>query len=41
MIGRQFEVNELNRLYNGNDAELSAVYGRHRVGKTYLVDETL
>lgn len=40
MIGRKQEVKELNRLYNGNKAELVAIYGRRRVGKTYLVDET-
>lgn len=40
MIGRNREVRELNRLYNSNKAELVAVYGRRRVGKTYLIDET-
>ena len=40
MIGRQYEVKELNRLYDKNKAELVAVYGRRRVGKTYLIDET-
>ena len=40
MIGRKQEVKELNRLYNRNKAELVAIYGRRRVGKTYLVDET-
>lgn len=40
MIGRRYEMQELNRLYNGNKAELVAIYGRRRVGKTYLVDET-
>ena len=40
MIGREKEVEELNRLYEGGRAELVAVYGRRRVGKTYLVDET-
>ena len=40
MIGRKQEVKELNRLYNRNRAELVAIYGRRRVGKTYLVDET-
>ena len=40
MIGRKQEVKELNRLYNGKKAELVAIYGRRRVGKTYLVDET-
>ncbi len=40
MIGRQQEAKELNKLYNRNRAELVAVYGRRRVGKTYLIDET-
>ena len=40
MIGREKEVSELNRLYHGQKAELVAVYGRRRVGKTYLIDET-
>lgn len=40
MIGRKKETEELNNLYNSNKAELVAVYGRRRIGKTYLVDET-
>ena len=40
MIGREKEVGELNRLYHGQKAELVAVYGRRRVGKIYLIDET-
>ena len=40
MVGREEEIRELNRLYNDGRAELVAVYGRRRVGKTYLVDET-
>lgn len=40
MIGRRYEVKELNRLYDKNRAELVAVYGRRRIGKTYLIDET-
>lgn len=40
MIGRKQEREELNRIYNRNKAELVAIYGRRRVGKTYLVDET-
>ena len=40
MIGREKEIKELNRLYNRNESELVAIYGRRRVGKTYLVDET-
>ena len=40
MIGRKEEINKLNELYESNKAELVAVYGRKRVGKTYLIDET-
>ena len=40
LIGRQQEQAELENLYNGNRAEFIAVYGRRRVGKTYLIDET-
>ncbi len=39
MIGRTKEINELNNLYDRNEAELVAIYGRRHVGKTYLVDE--
>ena len=39
MIGREQEVNELLKLYNGKKAELVAIYGRRRVGKTFLVRE--
>ena len=40
MIGRNAETKILNNLYNSGRAELVAVYGRRRVGKTFLVDET-
>ncbi|MBR2811381.1 MAG: hypothetical protein IKD69_08375 [Solobacterium sp.] len=40
MIGRQQEIKNLNRLYNSGRSELVAIYGRQRVGKTYLVEET-
>ena len=40
MTGRTREVFELTGLYNRDKAELVAIYGRRRVGKTYLVDET-
>ena len=40
MTGRDRETEELLNLYDRNNAELVAVYGRRRVGKTYLVDET-
>ena len=39
MIGRKKELNELDELYNSGRAELVAVYGRRRVGKTYLINE--
>jgi AAA+ ATPase superfamily predicted ATPase len=41
IIGREKEIKELRRLYNSNKAEFVAIYGRRRVGKTFLVDETL
>ncbi|SDH92132.1 hypothetical protein SAMN05421493_105147 [Pseudobutyrivibrio sp. 49] len=39
MIGRKAESEKLIELYNRNSFELVAIYGRRRVGKTYLVDE--
>ena len=39
MVGRKRETDELNNLYNKKESELVAIYGRRRVGKTYLVDE--
>ena len=38
MVGRKQELEELNKLYNSGKAELVAIYGRRRIGKTYLVD---
>lgn len=40
VVGRKQETQELNNIYNSGKAELVAIYGRRRVGKTYLVDET-
>jgi len=40
MIGRKKETNELNKLYSSGKSEFVAIYGRRRIGKTYLVDET-
>ena len=40
MIGREQEVQKLKELYNSGEAEFVAIYGRRRVGKTYLVSET-
>mgnify|MGYP003295667896 CR=1 FL=1 len=39
MIGRENEKKELLNLLNSNKSELVAVYGRRRVGKTFLIDE--
>ena len=39
IIGRKQEIEELNNLYNSGKAEFVAIYGRRRVGKTYLVKE--
>lgn len=40
MIGRKKEFEKLNDLYNSNKSQFIAIYGRRRVGKTYLVNET-
>ena len=39
IIGRKCEVEQLKRAYESPNAELIAVYGRRRVGKTFLVKE--
>ena len=39
IIGRENEIKKLNELYNSDSAELIAVYGRRRIGKTFLIDE--
>lgn len=38
MIGREKEIKELQRIYERKHADLVAVYGRRRVGKTFLID---
>ena len=40
MVGRSEEIYELEKLYESKKPELVAIYGRRRVGKTYLVSET-
>ncbi len=37
IVGRNIEKRELENAYNSNEAEFIAVYGRRRVGKTYLL----
>lgn len=39
IIGRKREIQELKDLYNSGKPEFVAVYGRRRIGKTYLVRE--
>ncbi len=41
IIGRKKEIGELKQQYLSHKAEFVAVYGRRRVGKTYLIDEAL
>lgn len=39
IIGRQYEQKQLQKIFQSDHAEFVAVYGRRRVGKTYLVRE--
>ena len=39
IIGRQAEIKELERLYGNGHSEFVVLYGRRRVGKTFLVNE--
>lgn len=41
IIGREKEISELKRHVGSNRPEFIAVYGRRRVGKTFLINETL
>ncbi len=37
IIGREDEKKQLEKLFNSQEAEFTAVYGRRRVGKTFLI----
>ena len=37
LVGRKYEYDTLMRLYRSDRSEFVAIYGRRRVGKTYLV----
>src|SRR3989338_8046625 len=37
IVGRESEMMSLQRAYNSKKAEFIAVYGRRRVGKTFLI----
>jgi AAA+ ATPase superfamily predicted ATPase len=39
IVGRKHEINKLQQLYNSGKPEFVAVYGRRRVGKTFLIRE--
>ena len=41
IIGRRNEVEELEKLYHSERPEFVAVYGRRRVGKTFLIKQAL
>ena len=40
-IGREKETDQINKLIQSGQAEFIAIYGRRRVGKTYLIDKML
>ena len=40
MIGRDMEISQLKRAFESDNSEFVAVYGRRRIGKTYLINET-
>ena len=39
IIGRKKEIEELKKLEAGGKSELVVLYGRRRVGKTFLIDQ--
>ena len=41
IIGRKHEIEELERLYQSDRPEFVAIYGRRRVGKTFLIKQAL
>ena len=41
IVGREEEIKELNKLYNSDRPEFVAVYGRRRVGKTFLIKQAM
>lgn len=40
LVGRKKEIKTLNNMLKSNTSELIAIYGRRRVGKTFLIRET-
>ena len=39
IIGRNEEIKKLERFFRSSKSEFVAIYGRRRVGKSYLVEE--
>lgn len=39
IVGRQYEQKQLQKIFQSNQAEFVAVYGRRRIGKTHLIRE--
>ena len=39
MIGRENEIKTLRAAYESDHSEFVAVYGRRRIGKTFLINE--
>ena len=39
IIGRNYEKQRLKELYNSKQSEFVAIYGRRRVGKTFIIRE--
>ena len=37
IVGREYELEVMKHLYEKDDAVLLAIYGRRRIGKTFLV----
>ena len=37
-IGREKELNKLNKMYQSDNLEVAVIYGRRRVGKTTLIN---
>ena len=41
VIGREEELATISRLYSSERSEFLAIYGRRRVGKSFLIEEAL
>ena len=41
LIGRHIETQRLNELLESDQAELLAIFGRRRIGKTFLINRYL